>query len=190
MEIPLKIFFTFWPLFLMLIAAFIFKKFLISLTNRSKYKRIKTLEEIRALTPKQFEEYTAFLFRKLGYTTEVVGRSHDGGIDIIATKNGKRHLIQCKKYSNKQVPVGAVRDFYGAISDDIEAKGYFITTQTFTLDAEKFAEGKPIELIDQFKLMKYIELAHLGDIPQDKVCPKCGSKLVFRNGKYGPFMGC
>jgi len=29
-----------------------------------------------------------------------------------------------------------------------QAKGYFITTNKFTLEAERFAEDKPIELID------------------------------------------
>lgn len=24
----------------------------------------------------------------------------------------------------------------------------------------------------------------------DKVCPECGSRLIYRNGKYGPFFGC
>ena len=30
---------------------------------------------------------------------------------------------------------------------------------------------------------------HQGDTPGN-VCPWCGSELVRRNGKYGPFMGC
>jgi DNA topoisomerase-1 len=24
----------------------------------------------------------------------------------------------------------------------------------------------------------------------DKVCPDCGKKLVYRTGRYGPFLGC
>jgi len=53
-----------------------------------------------------------------------------------------------------------VRDFYGALADHLaNGKGYFITTNKFTLEAERFAEDKPIELIDGFKLIKYIRLA-------------------------------
>ena len=45
--------------------------------------------------------------------------------------------------------VGDVRNFYGALADHLtNGKGYFITTNKFTLEAEKFADDKPIELID------------------------------------------
>ena len=57
----------------------------------------------------------------------------------------------------QHVSVGAVRDFYGAIADHLaNGKGYFITTNKFTLEAERFVEDKPIELIDSFKLVRYI----------------------------------
>lgn len=29
-----------------------------------------------------------------------------------------------------------------------------------------------------------------GSSVTDKICPKCGKKLVYRTGKYGPFLGC
>lgn len=95
------------------------------------------------------------------------------------------------RFITRQVPVGAVRDFYGAIADKIDGgKGYFITTNVFTLDAEKFAEGKPIELVDRFKLMEYMKLANVEMPVADTVCPKCGGQLVERKGKFGRFMGC
>jgi len=61
----------------------------------------------------------------------------------------------------------------------------------FTLDAEKFAEDKPIELIDKFKLMEYMQMVDTA-VPEAKapVCQKCGSELVKRKGKYGSFLGC
>lgn len=114
--------------------------------------------KLRYLKPAEFEDYIASLFSKLGYKTSVVGGSHDGGIDVVAEKDGIKHYIQCKKYFNAhQVSVGNVRDFYGAIADHLaNGKGYFITTSKFTLEAEQFAEDKPIELIDGFQLLQYI----------------------------------
>ena len=118
------------------------------------------LLKLRDMHPGEFEEYIADLFSKLGYKTETVGGSHDEGIDVIAEKDGIKHYIQCKKFITQVVSVGAVRDFYGAITDHLaKGKGYFITTNKFTLEAEKFAEDKPIELIDGQKLIKYIRLA-------------------------------
>jgi len=152
----------------------------------------KKVQELQDLTPTQFENYIEELFRSLGYKTKTVGGRSDGGVDVEAEKDGIVHYIQCKKFITSKVPVGAVRDFYGAIADRVDGgKGYFITTNIFTLDAEKFAADKPIELVDKFKLMEYMQIANV-EMPEAKpsVCPKCGAELVRRNGKHGSFLGC
>jgi len=155
---------------------------------------------LRGLRPKEFEDYIAELFNRLGYKAHVVGGPNDGGVDVIAEKKGKKHYIQCKKYFKKrEVKVGEVRDFYGAIANNLSnSKGYFITTSKFTLPAEKFVDDKPIELVDGYKFLEYIKLA----VPKEKKdgkedtstninsCPKCGGVLNKRSGKYGDFMGC
>ncbi len=118
------------------------------------------LSWLRGLKPWEFERYIAELFTKLGYKTTVTGGAYDRGVDVIAEKDGLRHYIQCKKYMTSTVGVGELRDFYGAIADHLaQAKGYFITTNKFTLESERFAENKPIELIDSYKLIKYIRLS-------------------------------
>jgi restriction system protein len=152
----------------------------------------KKVQDLQKLTPSQFEVYIAELFNSLGYETRVTGKSGDGGVDVEARKDGLVHYIQCKKFITSKVPVGAIRDFYGAIADRIDGgKAYFITTNVFTLEAERFAEDKPIELVDKFKLMEYMVLANVS-IPDalTVTCPKCGSDLIKKSGKYGPFLGC
>ncbi len=188
------------PLFgmgiLLIIFAVLFRRFedwsdnfLNKKQRERKYKDLKTLEDLRNLTGEKFEEFTAHLFEKLGYKLTLTGGSHDGGIDLVATKDGKDHFIQCKKYTNKQVSVGAVRDFYGAISDRMNAEGHFITTQFFTTEAKQFAKGKPIELIDQFRLLNLIKVTNKEDVASD-ICPLCSGLLVSKKGKYGEFLGC
>lgn len=151
---------------------------------------------LQGLTPSEFEDYIAHLFKNLGYSVEVTGAAYDGGIDVIAEKNGIKHYIQCKKFITSQVPVGAIRDFYGAMADrGAQAKGFFITTNKFTLEAERFAEDKPIELVDGLKLAKYIEMAKIGTgaattTSEVKTCPICKSPMVKRQGKFGEFYGC
>lgn len=152
------------------------------------------LLKLREMRPTEFEDYVAELFSKLGYKTKAVGGGHDRGIDVIAEKEGIKHYIQCKKFITSQVGVADVRDFYGAIADHVaQGKGYLITTNKFTLEAEEFAEDKPIELIDGHKLIGYIRLAERENHVLSKTtekCPKCGGSLIERKGKYGKFYGC
>jgi len=163
-----------WPLWIILAIYFMLQIILAAISglverwkskkeisSQTKWRSDRDLLRwLRGMTPEEFEKYIAELFSKLGYEAMAVGASHDEGIDVIAKKNGVSHYIQCKKYITSEVPVGAVRDFYGAIVDRLaNSKGYFITTNKFTLEAEKFAEDKPIELIDGFELVRYIYLA-------------------------------
>ena len=170
--------------------------------RRTRFKRVRgfladreLLLKLKRMHPTEFEAYIANLFLKLGYKTETVGGSHDEGIDVIAEKDGIKHYIQCKKFITQTVSVGAVRDFYGAITDHLaNGKGYFITTNKFTLEAERFAEDKPIELIDGQRLIEYIRLAEkessaLKSSPLEK-CPQCGGNLIERESKFGKFYGC
>jgi len=203
-----EVFAMFWPVWLALGIIFALKFLLVVLIPewlewRRNHKRFIDGEVwrsdrdlicwLRGMKPYEFENYIADLFSRLGFKTEVVGGSHDGGIDVVAEQNGIKHYIQCKKFINREVGVGAVRDFYGAVADHLaQGKGYFITTNKFTLEAEKFAQDKPIELVDQFKLVEYIKSAKK-DITNDKnlkICPKCGGNLLVRLGKYGKFFGC
>lgn len=151
---------------------------------------------LRGMHPNEFEEYIVSLFQKLGYKTFRNGGPHDGGIDVVAEKEGVQHFIQCKKFVTSQVSVSAIRDFYGAMAGKASSgKGFFITTNKFSLDAEKFADDKPIELVDSFTLVKYIRIAEQnGFNPEPKKternCPKCGGRLLERTGKFGKFIGC
>lgn len=158
------------------------------------------LQWLRGMKPSEFEEYIAALFSKLGYEAKAVGRSHDGGIDVELLKDGIASYVQCKKFITSQVSASEVRDFYGALADRLtDGKGYFITTNTFSLDSEKFAEGKPIELIDGNRLVEYIRMAEKNNFnatpnlseEQGKICPECGIRTIIeKRGRFGKFYGC
>jgi len=197
-----------WWLWFLLIFATLAPELIKAIIERikrdKKYSEINKIQidkdlinRLRRLKPSEFEEYIAHLFNNLGFDTELVGGSYDGGIDIIATKAGVKHYIQCKKFISSQVSVGDVRDFYGALVDHLAgSKGYFITTNKFTLEAERFAEDKSIELIDQYRLLEYIKLSQIDNLEvanknlDVEKCPQCGGNLIERKGKYGKFFGC
>ena len=115
------------------------------------------LNWLKELKPWEFEDYIAHLYSKLGHKTERVGGGYDGGVDVIAEKNGIKYYIQCKKYITSTVGVKEIREFYGVLVDHTaQGKGIFITTNIFTSEAEYFAKDKPIELIDGQKLVRLI----------------------------------
>jgi len=141
--------------------------------KQSQFRTDKELQKwLSDLKHWEFENYIGNLFIKLGYKTQVIGGSYDEGIDVIAKKNGIKHYIQCKKYSNS-VGVKEVREFYGALSDKLSNdKAFFITTNFFTEEAERFAADKPIELIDGYKLIKYIRLTEKSNQKVEKLIKK------------------
>jgi hypothetical protein len=208
----LLILWKFWPLWVIILAfaaAGLFFEWLdLEFDNWQIHRKFKKGERwrsdrdlllwLRGMKPSEFEVYIADLFSRLGYKTRAVGQSHDGGIDVVAEKDGITNHIQCKKFITSEVTVGDIRDFYGSLADHLaNGQGYFITTNKFTLEARKFAEDKPIELIDGFELIRYIKMAKKEDKPNSvpamqpvRKCPRCGGEIVKRTGRFGPFYGC
>lgn len=171
--------------------------------------RVETLHKIRTLHPREFEFYIADLLAKNGYKTKVVGRysKPDGGIDIIARRDGNHYLVQCKKYIDRDVGVKQVREFYGAGVDVVEekkAKMILFSTTYFTVAARKFAKKKGIRLVDGDYLLDLVfaresmgQEIGLDGHERDSVlrnvppaCPVCTRQLAWRKGPHGIFVGC
>lgn len=53
--------------------------------------------------------------------------------------------------------VNAVRDLYGTLINEGANKGILITTSDYGVDAHKFAEGKPIVLLNGENLLYMLE---------------------------------
>ncbi len=90
----------------------------------------------------------------------VTQASRDGGVDAIVFNpdpiRGGKIIIQAKRYTNT-VDVGAVRDLYGAVVNEGASKGILVTTSRFGPDARKFAQGKPLTLVDGDNLLFLLE---------------------------------
>lgn len=112
------------------------------------------------LTPVAFEHLITNLFNKMGFDAYSTLRSKDGGIDCIAYYKepviGGKYVIQAKCWT-QPVGVDAVRDLFGAMDHERANKGILVTTSTFTRGCHKFAEGKPLQLIDGSNLLALIE---------------------------------
>lgn len=94
-----------------------------------------------------FEDFISRLYGKLGWSTTVTQKSRDHGIDVIATKGDKKHLIQVKQWE-QNVPAPKVREYLGLLSQE-ENVDYveIITTSDFTKNGYEIAEDVDIKLI-------------------------------------------
>ncbi len=116
--------------------------------------RYKTLDELREVTPREFEELIATMFRQMGHSVILTKASRDKGIDMFL--DDRKAIVECKKYKGS-VGQPVVRDFYGTMIHNRAECGYIVTTGTFSLPAQTWAKGKPIHLVDGMELVKTLE---------------------------------
>ncbi len=131
-----------------------------------KAKNIKT-EHSTNLAEMDWEEFEHLVrqvfeweFSDKGGEVNVTQSSRDGGVDAIVYDpdpiRGGKIIIQAKRYTNT-VPVSAVRDLYGTIINEGANKGILITTSDYGPDSYKFAQGKPITLLNGGHLLYLME---------------------------------
>ena len=133
----------------------------------------------------EFEDVVESLLRKMNFHVEGRSRAADGGIDMIAIKHdaivGGKYIIQCKRFSGS-IGNSFIRDLFGVVHSENANKGILITNSTFTREAQRFAEGKPLELIDGGKLQDLLSqhglLVHAD--PSAKFVISTGFQILYR----------
>jgi restriction system protein len=117
------------------------------------------LAQLASLTPEGFEDFVAELFEALGYDVERVGGTGDEGADLLLKRGGLTAVVQCKYHTRGVVGSPELQKFLGTIHHTRSHKGFFVTTRTFSLSAEKFVAEHPIELIDGPRLVELVQEA-------------------------------
>lgn len=126
----------------------------------------EVLETVKSRSATFFEGLVVDLLVKMGYggtrreAGQAIGRSNDGGIDGII-KEDRLGLdiiyIQAKRWNG---PVGRpeIQKFAGALQGQRAKKGIFLTTSSFTREAQEFvgAIDSKIILIDGVTLADYM----------------------------------
>jgi restriction system protein len=129
-------------------------------------EKASSKEAINSMSWRDFEVLVREYFEREGYKTIDTGAGPDGGVDVRLSKDGKRYLVQCKRWRSVRVSVKVVRELYGVMAAE-SADGIFIVTSgVYTKDAESFAKGKPIELIDGAGLYRMIQKARRAEATQ------------------------
>jgi len=175
--------------------------------HRQLVENTQRIEQLRALPWQDFENLVGEMFRREGYkVSERGGGGADGGVDLELHRNGRRTLVQCKRWQERVVKIQMVRELWGVVSHEGAQAAIFVTSGRYTADCLDFARGKDYRLITGEELLVLIENVEEGpkrgspagvvrptvgpELPPS--CPRCGSPMVRHAGVDGKpdFWGC
>jgi restriction system protein len=165
-----------------------------------------TLELLKHLEWRRFEELCAAYFEALGFTIGVTRTRADGGADILlgaAGSDSALTVVHCKAWSAYRVGIKPVRELRAAMTSAGAGEGMLVTSGRFTQEAVDAAPKEYVTLIDGADLLgklgalpleqarTLLKLATQGDF-LTPTCPACSVKMVSRqstaHGKR--FWGC
>jgi restriction system protein len=144
-------------IFLALAASFLFRR------SPARQLRVATLAQLKALSPRGFEQAIATLLGDLGYKdVRVVGGAGDLARDVAATNpNGVPVAVQCKHYTSS-VTSPQVQLFIGMLKTQYQgSKGIYATTSRYTAPARNLGLRFGVELWDGASLAKLVSEARL-----------------------------
>ena len=165
-----------------------------------------SLELLRRLEWRRFEELCTAYYEALGLTTTQARSGTDGGADIGLVAGGAdkpSSVLQCKGWSVHTVGIKPVRELRAAMAAAGVPQGVLLACGTFTSEAKEFSRGENIQLIDGGELLRKIgalapeqgqallKLATAGDF-STPTCPACGIKMTARTSSTEgrKFWGC
>lgn len=158
---------------------------------------------IDALRADQRELLIGEIFRRAGYMVELSAAVSLGdSIDLTLRRDSETILVQCKHWKNSRVGEKEIREFHTAMMTNGAPRGIFVTAGNFSREAQDFAAGKDIELMDRAALEESIgaisrpgedfcgvsgwieEFAAQARI-FDPECPVCQGSMVIRPSRTG-----
>ncbi len=186
------------------------------LGSRRRKRLLETqtgVDSLRAMSWREFEMLVGEAFRRQGYAIQETGLGGaDGGIDLILRRDGKTTLVQCKQWKTQRVDVKVVREMFGLLTHHGAAAVKIVAVGDYTADAQRFAQGKSIELIHGEALLAMVREVQtptpskaatattkpvVTAIPDpapssNPVCPRCGADMVQRSNRQtkDQFWGC
>lgn len=133
--------------------------------------RILNIEDVDRLDGNSFETFSALLFSKMGFITQVTEkRQGDGGIDLIAISSGSGLLVQCKSSKSPSIGWDAIKEVVGGAMryhsrmPGVKFKKVAMTNQRFNPAATEQAAFNHVELIDRTQIEKMLEKHRITDL--------------------------
>lgn len=165
-----------------------------------------SLDLIRDLEWKRFEDVCQQFYEKKGIRSETTALGPDGGIDIRLYQDDTglpTSIVQCKAWGERFVGVKSVRELLGVMTHEKIGKAFFMTSGSYSDEAKVVAQANRITLIDGTMLLMMIQrlpaeerdnllaFATAGDYATP-TCPTCGVKMKAIPSTAGrpDFWGC
>lgn len=175
---------------------------IIFLINQVKEERLKKsgIREIDQMDGRQFEHYLGLLFKSQGYKVQVTRAAGDYGADLVIQKDGKRIVVQAKRYS-KNVGIQAVQQAQASIAHYKAHEAWVVTNRDYTDAARNLASSNSVKLINREMLIEMMLQMNpaskpdprqvIAQMPQKQLtCDRCGNQMVLRKGSKGEFYSC
>lgn len=146
----------------------------------------------------QFEAVAGRILEADGWAVQRSGGANpDGGADILATRNGRKAVVQCKHWRRVEVQPKIIRELLGTKTSAQFAadEAILFTLSDCTAAALSCARENNVAVynfrdieaaIQRLGIERFPELTN----PDKKSCPKCGAAMVLREKVETPFWGC
>lgn len=155
--------------------------------------RLQSARTYKDMNPREFEGAIAILFRQLGYQVKQTAFVRDGGKDLIAWKDGRKYVIECKRYGSRSQTGRRDLQILKAAKDDEHADAaIFVSTGRFSGPAVDYAARNEIELYDEFTFPDLVNRAYKEASKCNfarTICLKCGKESSVRLRRSGPATG-
>lgn len=146
-------------------------------------ERLAEADRCLKLSPSEFEDAVAQMFRELGYEVAQTPYSGDQGKDAILEKNRKKYVLECKRYApDKQIGRRQLQVLFAAMKETNAHGAFFVTTGVYSKLAVEYAREFDIELVDRPKLADMMRSAFPGSGRKMRfrtVCTECGEEVDF-----------
>lgn len=150
---------------------------------RAQAVRLRQLDSLLGLSPRDFERNVAKLYERLGFQVQLTPAVGDLGVDIIAVKGSERYAIECKRFGRGQtVGTPLLQKLHSAMHVEAATKGVFVTTSRFSAKAKKFGAQWNVALVDGKRLCELFASAFpvTGSLDHFHVmCAECGQVMRF-----------
>lgn len=106
---------------------------------------------VDAMSGVEFEQYVAAVLRGRGYDIEFTPTTGDFGVDLIATRDGVRTAVQCKRQA-RTVNGAAIQQVVAGAAVHHCTATMVVTNHRYTRAAEQLAEVHQCLLVDRPRL--------------------------------------
>ncbi len=122
------------------------------------------MAQVQRVSPNDFEYFGKFFLESMGCTQVFVTTKRgplggDGGVDITCVKDGKKTLVQCKKWRfgfRGSMPIAIIRELGGCMLRDKAPRGIVFSTLPYDALCRKEALAMGIDLIGPAEILAHM----------------------------------